>query len=63
MRNRMPIMNICEANIPLNILKLPTLPASLKLDERYKVEAFRIYDKAKTEAASAVREANRIVRA
>ncbi|KAI1485633.1 hypothetical protein F5X96DRAFT_674446 [Biscogniauxia mediterranea] len=41
MRKRLPLMNMREADIPLNVLKLPTLPASLKPEEKKKIEAYR----------------------
>ncbi|TRX98548.1 hypothetical protein FHL15_000622 [Xylaria flabelliformis] len=41
MRKRMPLMNMREVDIPLNILKLPTLPATLKPEEKKLLEAYK----------------------
>lgn len=49
LRKRLPLMNMREADIPLDVLKMPTLPPGLKPEERVKFEAY----KAKVRAAEA----------
>jgi predicted DsbA family dithiol-disulfide isomerase len=61
-RRRMPMMNMREADIPLNILKLPTMPASLKPEERRKVEIARAQAESRSAALTAARAATRISR-
>ncbi|KAK3298758.1 uncharacterized protein B0H64DRAFT_316713 [Chaetomium fimeti] len=56
----MLIIYIYKANIPLNILKLPTILASLKLEERYKVKAIYTLLEAKTTTATTTRAAAQI---
>ncbi|KAF7532596.1 hypothetical protein G7054_g7828 [Neopestalotiopsis clavispora] len=40
-RKRMPMMNMRQAEIPVNILNLPTVPASLKASERQMLESWK----------------------
>ncbi|KAI1747760.1 hypothetical protein F4782DRAFT_535125 [Xylaria castorea] len=47
MRKRMSLMNMREVDIHLNILKLPTLPATLKPEERKLLEAYKTQLKGK----------------
>ncbi|KAK3896551.1 hypothetical protein C8A05DRAFT_39905, partial [Staphylotrichum tortipilum] len=62
MRSRMPMMHMREADIPLNILKLPTLPATLKPEERRRVEDMRACAEVKAAAVSAARAAIKTAR-
>lgn len=62
MRGRMPMMHMREADIPLNILKLPTLPATLKPEERRRVESIRSRAEAKTAAVSTAKAATKAAR-
>jgi carbamoylphosphate synthase small subunit len=55
-------MDIREADILLNVLKLPTLPASLKLEEREKIEVIRAYIDVKSIANLATRAATKVTR-
>lgn len=47
-------MNMREADIPLDILKMPTLPPNLKPDERAKLEAYKAKVKEAQQAAEAL---------
>ncbi|ROW07924.1 hypothetical protein VMCG_03429 [Cytospora schulzeri] len=50
-RKRLPLMHMREADIPLDILKMPTLPPSLKPEERTKFEAYKAKVRAADEEA------------
>ncbi|KAK3403030.1 hypothetical protein B0T20DRAFT_449951 [Sordaria brevicollis] len=41
MQDRMPMMNMREAKIPVDVLKMPSLPPNLKPEERQKIEILR----------------------
>jgi hypothetical protein len=62
MRKRMPMMNMREADIPLNVLKLPTLPPNLQPEERERLEGIRALNDAKTAANAATRYAIKITK-
>ncbi|KAI1131426.1 hypothetical protein F5Y10DRAFT_262185 [Nemania abortiva] len=42
LRRRLPLMKMRKAEIPLNVMKLPTLPPGMKADEREKIQAFKL---------------------
>lgn len=50
-RKRLPLMHMREADIPLDVLKMPTLPPGLKPEERIKFEAYKAKVKAADEEA------------
>lgn len=50
-RKRLPLINMREADIPLDITKMPTIPPGLAPEERLKFEAYKAKQKAAEEQA------------
>lgn len=42
LRRRLPLMKMRKAEIPLNVMKLPTLPPGMKAEEREQIQAFKL---------------------
>ncbi|KAK1778550.1 hypothetical protein QBC45DRAFT_328045, partial [Copromyces sp. CBS 386.78] len=61
-RKRIPIINIREAKIPLNIFKLSTLPTILKLIERYRFEVAKYIYNIKNTINNILKKAIKIIR-